>query len=56
MEYRHGCHTKFKIEYHFVWATKYRYHMLQGELSKDKINEYFEHHFEKYPNDNIDIE
>lgn len=25
MEYRQGSHTKFKIEYHFVWVTKYRY-------------------------------
>ncbi|RLC14131.1 MAG: IS200/IS605 family transposase, partial [Deltaproteobacteria bacterium] len=22
-----------KIEYHFVWVTKYRYHMLQGDLA-----------------------
>jgi putative transposase len=33
MEYRHGSHTKFKIEYHFVWVTKYRYHVLQGDLA-----------------------
>jgi REP element-mobilizing transposase RayT len=33
MEYRQGSHTKFKIEYHFVWATKYRYHMLHGDLA-----------------------
>ena len=33
MEYRHGNHTKFKIEYHFVWVTKYRYHMLTGDLA-----------------------
>ena len=33
MEYRHGSHTKYKIEYHFVWVTKYRYHMLQGDLA-----------------------
>ncbi len=25
MEYRYGSHTEFKIEYHFVWVTKYRY-------------------------------
>ncbi|MBU4264347.1 MAG: hypothetical protein KKC76_21065 [Proteobacteria bacterium] len=25
MEYRRGSHTKFKIEYHFDWVTKYRY-------------------------------
>jgi putative transposase len=33
MKYRRGSHTKFKIEYHFVWVTKYRYHMLQGGLA-----------------------
>jgi len=32
MEYRHGSHTKFKIEYHFVWATKYRYKVLTNEI------------------------
>ena len=30
MESRYGSHTVFNIEYHFVWVTKYRYHMLQG--------------------------
>ncbi len=33
MKYRTGSHTKYKIEYHFVWVTKYRYHMLTGELA-----------------------
>ncbi len=33
MEYRQGSHTKYKIEYHFVWVTKYRYHILQGDLA-----------------------
>jgi len=33
MDYRQGSHTKFKIEYHFVWVTKYRYHVLHGELA-----------------------
>ena len=33
MDYREGSHTKYKIEYHFVWATKYRYGQLQGELA-----------------------
>jgi hypothetical protein len=27
-----------------------------GELTKDMIQEYFEHHFEKDPNDKFDIE
>jgi putative transposase len=33
MEYRQGSHTKYKIEYHFVWVTKYRYHVLVGDLA-----------------------
>jgi putative transposase len=33
MEYRRGSHTKFKIEYHFVWVTKYRYQVLEGDLA-----------------------
>ena len=33
MDYRHGSHTKFKIEYHFVWVTKYRYQVLQGDIA-----------------------
>ncbi len=33
MEYREGSHTKYKIEYHFVWATKYRYHVLVGDVA-----------------------
>ena len=32
MEYRYGSHTVFNIKYHFVWVTKYRYHMLQGDV------------------------
>ena len=33
MEYRQGSHTRYKIEYHFVWVTKYLYHVLQGDLA-----------------------
>jgi len=33
MEYRQGSHTRYKIEYHFVWVTKYRYHVLQGDVA-----------------------
>ena len=33
MNYRTGEHTKYNIEYHFVWVTKYRYHTLIGELA-----------------------
>ena len=32
MNYRHGSHTKYKIEYHFVWVTKYRYKVLTGDI------------------------
>jgi len=32
MKYRHGSHTKYNIEYHFVWATKYRYQVLRGDV------------------------
>lgn len=34
MNYRVGSHTKLKIEYHFVWATKYRYPVLQGDVAE----------------------
>ena len=33
MDYRHGSHTVFQIEYHFVWVTKYRYKVLAGEVA-----------------------
>ncbi len=33
MEYRYGSHTVFNIEYHFVWVTKYRYHVLTGDIA-----------------------
>jgi putative transposase len=33
MEYRTGPHTKYKIEYHFVWITKYRYQVLNGDVA-----------------------
>ena len=33
MEYRYGSHTVFNIEYHFVWVTKYRYHVLTGDVA-----------------------
>ncbi len=32
MKYRQGSHTKYKIEYHFVWVTKYRYQVLTGDV------------------------
>ena len=32
--YRHGSHTVYDIEYHFVWVAKYRYHVLTGQLAR----------------------
>ena len=32
MVYNKGCHTLYKHRYHIVWATKYRYDVLRGEL------------------------
>ncbi len=34
MEYRYGSHTVFRIEYHFVWLTKYRYKVLTGDVGQ----------------------
>ena len=31
--YRKGSHTVHDIKYHFVWITKYRYKILQGDIS-----------------------
>jgi putative transposase len=33
MDYRYGSHTVYNIEYHFVWVTKYRYHVLKGDVA-----------------------
>ena len=33
MDYRHGSHTVFNIEYHFVWVTTYRYQVLKGDIA-----------------------
>lgn len=32
MDYRYGSHTVFKIQYHFVLVTKYRYQVLSGDV------------------------
>ena len=32
MEYLKGSHTVYNIQFHFVWVTKYRYHVLEGEV------------------------
>lgn len=32
--YRRGSHTIYEIKYHLVWVTKYRYHVLKGEVAR----------------------
>ena len=32
MEYRYGSHRVYKIEYHFVFVTKYRYKVLKADV------------------------
>jgi putative transposase len=34
MEYQHGSHTVYEIQYHIIWVTKYRYHILKGEIGQ----------------------
>ncbi len=34
LAYRYGSHTKFKVEYHFVWVTKYRKQVLVGPVAE----------------------
>jgi putative transposase len=33
MEYRKGSHTVHDLKYHLVWVTKYRYHVLRGDIA-----------------------
>ena len=33
-EYRLGWHTKTRLTCHLVWATKYRYHVLSGDVQR----------------------
>ena len=33
-EYQKGSHTIHDIKYHFVWVTKYRYHVLKGKIAQ----------------------
>ncbi len=69
MDYRYGSHTVFKIQYHFVFVTKYRYKVLRrhfwargyfcvtsGELTDEMIKNYLEHHFEPKGDDNFRTE
>ena len=34
MDQRRGHHTVSRLTCHLVWATKYRYHVLQGDVQK----------------------
>lgn len=34
VEYRRGSHTVYHLQYHVVWVTKYRYHVLRGEVAE----------------------
>lgn len=31
---RHGSHTVTRLTVHLVWVTKYRYHVLKGDIQK----------------------
>lgn len=31
--YRRTSHTRFDIKYHLVWITKYRKHLLRGDVA-----------------------
>jgi putative transposase len=33
-EYRRGSHTVYNLQYHVVWVTKYRYHVMRGEVAE----------------------
>lgn len=32
-EYNKGSHTVYDIKYHIIWVTKYRYHVLNGNIA-----------------------
>ncbi|CCA92200.1 IS200/IS605 family transposase [Novosphingobium sp. PP1Y] len=32
MRYKSGCHTTFHHRYHLVWAPKYRFKVLHGDV------------------------
>jgi putative transposase len=48
-------HVKKRYWGKHFWARGY-FCVTSGELTKDMIQEYLEHHFEKDPNDQFDIE
>ena len=34
VEYKKGSHTIYNCEYHFVWITKYRYKIIEGQIAQ----------------------
>jgi REP-associated tyrosine transposase len=47
MDYRYGSHMVFRIEYHFVWVTKYRYKVLTGDVG-ERVRELVKHTCEAF--------
>lgn len=47
MEYRYGSHMVYKIQYHFVFVTKYRYHVLRGHVGL-KVRELIRQTFQAF--------
>jgi len=47
MDYRYGSHTVFKIQYHFVFVTKYRYKVLSGDIGL-KVRELIRQTYEAF--------
>ncbi len=39
MDYRYGSHTVYKIEYHLVWVTKYRYKAMVGDVGQELVRQ-----------------
>lgn len=34
MSCRRGSHSLYDVRYHFIWVTKYRYHVLRGAVAE----------------------
>lgn len=46
MDYGDGSYTPYNIEYYFIWVTKYRHHVLKGDLAlrvRDLVRQICEH-------------
>ncbi|QQK74612.1 IS200/IS605 family transposase [Salicibibacter cibarius] len=33
-EYKRSSHAVYDIKYHIIWVTKYRYHVLRGDIAR----------------------